>query len=150
MGPVGVKRSTRAAKYLNACWSENTIVVRCFGPLLPLLPDLSVEENTTNSSAAARLTYFDVLCRKFFSIGNSTDWRNPLRALGAAATLAQADLNAKGLAKGAEAAACRRRGHLLALSWRIAWHTLSDDPTAQPEPCLEAWGLVRGAGLTCK
>ncbi|CDI75899.1 hypothetical protein, conserved [Eimeria praecox] len=88
--------------------------------------------------------------RKFFSIANSSDWRNVLRALGAAAALTQTDLSAKNLAKGAEAAACRRRGHLLALSWRIGWHSLSENPTVQPEPCLEAWGLVRGAGLTCK
>ncbi|CDJ67748.1 DUF663 domain-containing protein, related [Eimeria necatrix] len=87
--------------------------------------------------------------RKFFSIGSDADWHNVLRALGAAASLTQGDTNTKTVAKGAEAAASRRRGHLLALSWRIAWHHLSGDPAAQPEPCLEACGLVRGAGLTC-
>lgn len=88
--------------------------------------------------------------RKFFGIGSSADWRPVFRALGAAATLTQTPLEAKSLAKGAEAAACRRRGHLLGLSWRVVWRPLTKDSQEQPEPCLEVAGLVRGAGLTCK
>lgn len=83
--------------------------------------------------------------RKFFGITGPADWRFVVRALGAASTV-----ETKHLAKGAEAAAWRRRGHLLALSWRIAYLPMSRDSQASPEPCLEVDGLVRGAGITCK
>ncbi|KAL8430787.1 hypothetical protein Efla_004023 [Eimeria flavescens] len=89
--------------------------------------------------------------RKFFRIEGFADWRPVVRALGAAATLAQVNLEAKSFPKGAEAAACRRRGHMLALSWRITCLPPSDDDHQAPlEPCLEVVGLVRGAGLTCR
>lgn len=83
--------------------------------------------------------------RKFFGIGGAADWCPVIRALGAAAAV-----EVKKLAKVAEAAAWRRRGHLIGLDWRIAPLQVSDDPQAPPEPCLEVIGLVRGAGLTCK
>ncbi|KAL8455673.1 hypothetical protein Emag_000495 [Eimeria magna] len=88
--------------------------------------------------------------RKFFGVGGPADWRAVVRALGAAAPLTQANLEAKSLPKGAEAAACRRRGHLLGLNWRIACLPSNEEPQAPPEPCLEIVGLVRGAGLTCR
>ncbi|KAL8434319.1 hypothetical protein ACSSS7_003263 [Eimeria intestinalis] len=88
--------------------------------------------------------------RKFFGVGGPAEWRAVVRALGAATPLSQVNLEVKSLLKGAEAAACRRRGHLLALSWRIACLSTSEDPQAPPEPCLEVVGLVRGAGVTCK
>lgn len=89
-------------------------------------------------------------CRKFFSVGEPTDWRHVVRALGAAAPLIQIDMVSKSLAKGAEAAACRRRGHMLALDWRITWRPPTEGSEVEPEPCLEVTGLVRGAGLTCR
>ncbi|KAL8275091.1 hypothetical protein Esti_000970 [Eimeria stiedai] len=88
--------------------------------------------------------------RKFFGVGGAADWRAVVRALGAAAPLTRANLEAKSLPKGAEAAACRRRGHLLALNWRILCLPTTEGPQATPEPCLEVVGLVRGAGLTCR
>ncbi|KAL8452395.1 hypothetical protein Emed_001400 [Eimeria media] len=88
--------------------------------------------------------------RKFFGVGEPGDWRAVVRGLGAASPLTQVNLEAKSLPKGAEAAACRRRGHLLALNWRIASLPSTEDPQAPPEPCLEVVGLVRGAGLTCR
>ncbi|OEH75407.1 pre-rRNA-processing protein TSR1 homolog [Cyclospora cayetanensis] len=88
--------------------------------------------------------------RKFFGVGASTDWSSVLRAFGAAASVEQVNLQEKSISKRAEAAAFRQRGHLLALSWRVAWHRLSSDAATEPEPCLEVSGLVRGAGLTCK
>ncbi|CDJ60782.1 hypothetical protein, conserved [Eimeria maxima] len=149
--------SSRGYKVLQALKLQglppSVIGIGCIDPSLLDPAGLPQEKYSASESLKFMRRFFESELgaeRKFFGIANSADWRNALRALGAAAPLIQADPNAKVLAKGAEAAACRRRGHLLALSWRIAWHSLSEDPAAQLEPCLEAWGLIRGAGLTCR
>ena len=97
---------------------------------------------------ACRRCYASDACRKFFGISGSTDWNNVLRAIGAGAPFTSVDSGVKGFVKGAEAAACKRRGHLLALSWQVVWRALEEH--SEPEPYLELEGLVRGAGLTCR